>query len=413
MKVVNNKIDSKKPFVVLVHWTTFGPFHIARLNAACLELAEAGIKVVGMETTSQFEIYPWAKQIYTSSFERHVALPGQIFERAEPVAMWRGVNSVLNKVRPHAIFVNGYSYHDAWSALIWCKLHRSSAIIMSDSKRDDAPRIGWKEGIKRGIVRQFDSALCAGKRSKEYLEQLGMRSERIFEGFDAVDNDYFWRGAEQARKHPDLYRSFPGLDSFEPFFLASARFDRGKNLAGLIQAYKQYRLEVCDIGRSPWRLVILGDGVERSMLEDLVRAEGIQGVSFAGFRQIDDLPIYYGLASVFIHPAFQDTWALVVNEAMAAGLPVIVSNRAGCAIDLVEEGINGFTFPPDDLSRLSDLMLLMSSNRVDIKAMGRASRGRIMNWGLPRFTQGLFGALQAALQDRHKEYGDSRSLNLN
>ncbi len=399
---MKNKVEPLKPFVVLIHWTVFGPFHISRLNAASLELAPAGIKIVGMETTSRFDMYPWAKEFDTFCFERHVALPGQIFERAKPVAMWRGVTSVLNKVQPQAIFINGYSYYDAWSALIWCKLHRSMAIIMSDSKPDDPSRVGWKEGIKRGIVRRFDSALCAGKCSREYLEQLGMKSEKIFEGFDAVDNDYFWRGAEQARKNPDRYRTFPGLGSSETFFLASARFEKGKNLAGLIQAYKQYRRKVCEEGKIPWRLVILGDGVERSMLEDLVKAQGIPGVTFAGFHQIDDLPVYYGLASVFIHPAFQDTWALVVNEAMAAGLPVIVSNRAGCSVDLVEEGINGFTFPPDNLGRLSDLMVLMSSDQVDRKAMGQASCERIMNWGLSRFTQGLFGALQAALHDSRK-----------
>jgi len=269
---------------------------------------------------------------------------------------------------------------------------------MSDSTADDTPRIGWKEWLKRRLVAQYSAGLCAGRPQRRYLEQLGMESERIFEGIDVVDNDYFSRGAERARLHRSEYLGLPGLQSPEPFFLASARFLKDKNLDGLLRAYAQYRRRLVDPrdGHAPWRLVILGDGDERSVLERLVYAEGIEGVSFPGFRQVDELPIYYGRASVFIHPTRQETWGLVVNEAMAASLPVLVSNRCGCVPDLISEGVNGFTFPPDDTAMLTDLMLRTSSGTVDLHAMGVASHERIREWGPERFAQGLQGAVQAA-----------------
>ena len=79
-----------------------------------------------------------------------------------------------------------------------------------------------------------------------------------------------------------------------------------------------------------------------------------------GFKQYDELPIYYGLAGAFIHASTTEQWGLVVNEAMAAGLPVIVSERCGCAPDLVENGRNGFTFDPYDVDALTHLMLKMA-----------------------------------------------------
>ncbi len=273
---------------------------------------------------------------------------------------------------------------------------------MTDTKRDSSPRVGWKEAVKRRIVQQFDAALCGGIPHRSYLEELGMLPDRIFDGCDVVDNEYFEQGADKVRQAPDRYRPVVGLGSGQPFFLASARFIKRKNINGLLRAYASYRLGLKCRGEAehPWGLVILGGGAERDALESVVRSEGIQGVCFAGFRQIDQLPVYYGLAGAFIHPALQDEWGLVVNEAMAAGLPVIVSNRCGCAPDLVLENKNGFTFDPQDVGKLAHLMTLFSSGRVDARAMGVASREHIKGWGLERFVHGLWGSLQAALRSR-------------
>jgi glycosyltransferase involved in cell wall biosynthesis len=390
----------RPPIVLAVHFPRFGPYHLARINGAFEELKAVGVKIVGMETSSLDDTYAWQQEEGATAFERRVALPGSVYERSSRLEMWRGVRSVLESVNPDAMAIHGYSTADAWSALAWCNFHSRKAILLCDSKYDDMPRHFCKERLKQRLVRRFDAALCAGTASRTYLERLGMEPEQIFEGFDAVDNDFFWRGAEQARRDPALYRSMPGLDSPDPFFLVSGRFIREKNLDGLLRSYTHYRrvLAETDGGRVPWRLVILGDGPERKALEHLVWSEGIQGVSFPGFLQIDQLPIYYGLASCFVHPSRQDTWGLVVNEAMAAGLPVLVSKSSGCAQDLVCEGENGFTFVWDDATTLAGLMTKVSTGQLNLQAMGVSSLNRIKDWGLTRFAQGLYGALQAASQ---------------
>lgn len=383
-----------------IHWSSFGPFHLARLNATSCELESKGVKVIGLEMTSRKELFAWNPDNNSTLFERQVVLSGQTFERVAPLTMWRATMTALDQIVPDVVAINGYSYYDAWSALTWCKLHRRAVIITCDSRLEDAPRRAWKELPKRLIIGLCDAGLCGGKSSRAYLQHLGMKSDKIFEGLDVVDNDFFWQGAEKARRNPEAYRYLPGLESPEPFFLASNRFVNGKNLNGLLHAYAEYRSRISTSGNgcAPWRLVLLGDGVERPNLERLVQAENIRGVSFVGFRQIDDLPIYYGLSSAFIHPSFQDTWGLVVNEAMAAGTPVLVSSRTGCMPDLVAEGKNGFSFDPNDLEAMTSLMVRMSTGQVDLKAMRQASRDIISQWGPRRFAQGIYQALQVAIR---------------
>jgi glycosyltransferase involved in cell wall biosynthesis len=100
----------------------------------------------------------------------------------------------------------------------------------------------------------------------------------------------------------------------------------------------------------------------------------LQDVVFAGFHQMDTLSAYYGLASAFILPSLSEPWGLVVNEAMAAGLPVLVSHRCGCVPELVRSGLNGYVFDPYDIDGLARLMGVMSSETAMANKMGEASR---------------------------------------
>ncbi len=149
----------------------------------------------------------------------------------------------------------------------------------------------------------------------------------------------------------------------------------------------------------PWSLVLLGDGPLKSDLCHLISDLGLQdSVLLPGFKQYDELPAYYGLASAFIHASTTEQWGLVVNEAMAAGLPVLVSNRCGCAMDLVKEGVNGFTFDPFNVEQLADLMLKISELGDGRGKMGAASCEIIEAVDASAFGAGLAAAVVQALQ---------------
>ena len=115
-----------------------------------------------------------------------------------------------------------------------------------------------------------------------------------------------------------------------------------------------------------------------------------------GFKQYDELPAYYGCAAAFVHVSLTEPWGLVVNEAMASGLPVVVSRRCGCAADLVEEGKNGFVVDPMDSDGIARALVALSRPGCAFAAMGRASETIIARWGLDAFVTGMQNAVAAA-----------------
>ena len=222
------------------------------------------------------------------------------------------------------------------------------------------------ELIKRIVVSSFSAGLAGGQLQREYLVTLGLPRNRVFTGYDVVDNEYFRQKAEEVRSQASEVRMKYGLP--RKYFLASARFVPKKNLPMLIRAYVRYR-RLADSGEDgqrttdnrPWDLVLLGDGPLKADICRLISDFRLHGhVHLRGFIQYRELPAYYALADAFVHASTTEQWGLVVNEAMATGLPVIVSNRCGCVPDLVAEGKNGFTFNPESVEDLGKLMVDMS-----------------------------------------------------
>jgi glycosyltransferase involved in cell wall biosynthesis len=163
----------------------------------------------------------------------------------------------------------------------------------------------------------------------------------------------------------------------------------------LLQAYALYRERSPS---PPLSLLIIGEGELKEQLFALRDQLGLQDqVQFPGPKGYRELPIYYGLASAFVHASTTEQWGLVVNEAMAAGLPVLVSERCGCASDLVAHGINGLLFDPYDVDALAEAMIEVADRSADRRAMGRASREIVARWSPERFAESLGSAVEAAL----------------
>jgi len=143
---------------------------------------------------------------------------------------------------------------------------------------------------------------------------------------------------------------------------------------------------------------LLGDGPLKAELCRLIAELGLQqSILLPGFKQYDELPAFYALAKVFIHASTVEQWGLVVNEAMASGLPVLVSNRCGCARDLVQDGVNGFTFDPYEPSQMAEMMFRISDSGFPVSTFGSASSRIIAEWCPDRFASGLSDAVETAL----------------
>jgi 1,2-diacylglycerol 3-alpha-glucosyltransferase len=374
---------------IAVLFSNFGPYHLARLEATAKKGVELGYEVMGLEIAGSLQRYPWIAAGEAKK-RLHTVFPDSTLEEVAAADICRRTWQALSRVQPDVVAICGYSDPAMLTALAWAAVRRKKRIFMLESKANDQPRQAWKEMLKRRLVRRFDAALVGGTAAREYAIALGLPAERVFVGYDVVDNGHFALGAEAARQHEAALRRTLGLP--RPFFLNVSRFIAKKNLCRLVEAYRRYRQMV---GREPWDLVLCGSGPLEAKLK--AAAADLPGVHFPGFQQAEELPVYYGLAQVFIIPSSHyEQWGLVVNEAMASGLPVLVSKACGCAPDLVQEGVNGFTFDPYDVEGLARLMVKMSSGEVDLQAMGEASRKIIAHWTPEVFAANLFRAIEAA-----------------
>jgi glycosyltransferase involved in cell wall biosynthesis len=167
-------------------------------------------------------------------------------------------------------------------------------------------------------------------------------------------------------------------------------------LQALIQAYKIY---LDELGEQGFDLVLVGAGELDWQLRQDVASMGLtHRVHFPGFVQYGELPLYYGMAEALVHASSVEQWGLVVNEAMASGLPVIVSNRCGCAADLVQAGANGITFNPYDVNELAGCLVQMSGmSRSERDTMGARGREIIAAWSPARFGASLVAAAKKAV----------------
>jgi glycosyltransferase involved in cell wall biosynthesis len=165
----------------------------------------------------------------------------------------------------------------------------------------------------------------------------------------------------------------------------------------LVEAFSVYRQQVEE--NEAWDLVICGSGEEEEAIRSLILARGIEdSVHLPGFVSYQEVVDWYGLAGAFIHPALQEQWGLVVNEACAAGLPVLVSNRCGSFKDLVLEEKNGFGFDPQNIQQITELMIKLSSGEINLNDMSKASFEHIQIYSPKSFAQSLHQAVKSIIE---------------
>lgn len=372
---------------VVVQFPRLGPYHAARLAAA----ARRG-SVLALESSVGEDEYAWATAGDDASFSRYPLRAGS---RGKPAR----VEETLAQIQPDVVALCGWSDPAAMAGLRWCLRSRVPAVLMSDSLRPTRPS-WWTQPLKRRLVRLFGAGLVGGAAQARYLTELGMPRERIFTGYDVVDNDHFARGADAVRQCAGPARGARALPS--RYFLACQRLIPEKNPLGLLAGFARYRAQA---GDAAWDLVVVGDGPLRANVERRAVEPPLAGhVRLLGRVSYGELPAIYGLAGAFVLASVSDTWGLVVNEAMAAALPVVVSRACGCFGELIRDGENGFGFDPGDDAELARLLLGLTSQSDDaLRRLGHAGRETIARWSPETFADALWAAAAAANGGGHAD----------
>ena len=302
-----------------------------------------------------------------------------------------GLSAPLKKFSPEAIICGGYNYIASWQALMWARRRGVRFILWSESNAQDAR--GHRkpvEFLKAYFRKRCDGSVVPGKSAFEYLRLLGCPAGRIFTAPNAVDNDFFATRAEIARCHPAAFREKFGLP--RRFILFVGRLIPEKGVFDLLDAYAKLESGL----RSEVGLVFAGDGVSREELAQQAKRISPGTVCFPGFAQREDLAGLYALAETLVLPTHSDPWGLVVNEAMACGLPIIVSSVAGCSADLVEEGWNGYVVPPRASEKLSMAIDSLVRQPELKRQMSARSLERIRNYSPEACADGLAAAAISA-----------------
>jgi 1,2-diacylglycerol 3-alpha-glucosyltransferase len=349
---------------------SYGPYHLARAKA----LTEAlGIRPSFIELAPSIGTHPWGRSEVTLPFDMHT-LAQAPYESCSYPSLARSLRDALDRIDPAVVVTASFRPFIMLSGARWARARRKHTVLFYETTRWDRHRSWFVETLKRWTIRRYyDAAFVGGEAHRNYLVQLGMPEGRIWEPYDVVDNDYFAKATSSARAHLEFWRARLRLP--ERYFLYVGRYAPETNLVRLLEAYRRYRASHLQ----GWSLVLVGDGPERQRLEHFITNNRLEEVLLKPFAQLQELPAYYALAGCFVLPSTVDPWGLVVNEAMACGLPVMVSRLCGCGFDLVKEARNGFLFDPYDIDALAGLLGRMSSLDEDAWREMAAQSRRIIS----------------------------------
>jgi len=304
-----------------------------------------------------------------------------------------GLYERLQKSNFDAVLVQGWQHYGMLKAAWLAKRAGLKVLMRCEATDHVASSKGLKGKVREAVVSfllsNVDKCLAIGTRNRDFYLRRGFKAENIGSMPYCVDNDHFRQKAEAT--DVSALRAELGMDADRPVILYASKLMRRKFPDQLLQAYAQ-------LPEPRPYLLYVGDGELRPALEAEVRKQKLHDVRLLGFRNQSELPAFYALADIFVLPSINETWGLVINEAMNAGCAIISTEQVGSAVDLVEHGKNGYVLKAGDMPALTDA-LNSCLDQERLSAMQAESLRRIEHWGIRENVQGLRAALDLPEQE--------------
>lgn len=276
------------------------------------------------------------------------------------------------------IAVGGYYHITMLFAILWALIHSVPYTIISESHLLN-PRSKFKSLLKKlllpFIIKHANFLLPLGKFQAEYLIHYGAKVKDIYCFPNTSDVDFFTAESSKYRRKKNEIKKQLGIKS-KYIVLYVGRLTQEKGLFTLLKAFKEIKNSYDDV-----TLLIIGEGKLRDNLEGFISKKKTGNVRFEGFIENRNLPLYYAIADIFVLPSLDEPWGVVVTEAMACALSLILSDKVGCRGDILREGKNGFCFKNDDSGQLASYIERFLKNPASIEEMGNNSRNIIKKFG--------------------------------
>jgi len=354
-------------------WESLGPSHIDRIEAA----VAAGYGVTAIEFAPVSRDYRWESGEPLGA--KRITLTDKA-ERIGPLLLaWRLFRAV-RRDKCEAAFLCHYPEPGVFLAALLLRLSGCRVFAMIDSKFDDYPRFLSREVGKALLLAPYNGVLVGSRRTADYMHFLGFRRRTVAQGFDMLDLSRIRR----------LGGSGLGPDHAERDFLIVARLVEKKNLPFALRAYASWSA----MAAHPRQLRIIGYGAMEAELRALAAQLGIEHrVLFMGAMDSAEVCRAMRESLCLILPSIEEQFGLVVIEALALGLPVLVSANAGAVDDLIDNGVNGWIVDPYRPEALVSAMALLDREEAVWRRASEAAAASAERGDTRHFVAGLAALL--------------------
>jgi len=302
------------------------------------------------------------------------------------------ISEIIAQKHFDAFLVSGWHAKSYWQAIRACWKTGTPVLVRGDSQLA-TNRSVIKQALKAPLYRWFiprlDGYLIVGKRAKDYLIHYGAAEKKMFSVPHAVDNQFFKASAVEYRRDKSAWRRQWGLPAEGIVFLFVGKLLARKRPMDFLRALCQ------SAAGSPGIYgLVVGDGPLRSEMESYAKSYHVP-VQFTGFLNQSAIPKAYAAADALVLPSDgSETWGLVVNEAMASGLPAFVSDEVGCGPDLILPGRTGEIFRCGNVEHLSTILSYARDNPESLRTKGEVARHHVESYSVEKGVQGMIEALK-------------------
>jgi glycosyltransferase involved in cell wall biosynthesis len=322
---------------------------------------------------------------------RGVTVPGarRVLRHAYPVSP--GILGALRRARPDVAVVSGWSTFAAQAAIAWCRARRVPYVLLVES-HDHDPRSGWRRAVKGlvvpRVVRGAASVLVTGTLARDSMIHRGAQPDAIRVFANTIDVHAFGARADRLGSRRDELRRILGLAPDDVAVLCVARLGPEKGLDTLLRAASEAAAEIVP--------VLVGDGPELDRLRSLARELELRA-AFPGALSWERIAEAYVACDIFALLSRSETWGVVVNEAAACGLPLVLSDHVGAAHDLLVDGENGFRVPVDDVPAAAAALRQLAEDPARRARFGARSREIAAGWGYEPSVEAFVAAVRDAV----------------
>ncbi len=283
-----------------------------------------------------------------------------------------------------AVLIYGWNYKAHYAAMKYFK-GKIPVYFRGDSTLVDE-NSGLKQMLRRLVLRHVykhcDGAFYVGQNNKEYFLKHGFDEKNLFFAPHAIDNERFSSNVIEFKKQAAEWRDKLGIADEDSVVLFVGKFESKKDPLLLLEAFRH-------LNQAGSHLIFVGNGFYEDEMKKAT--EGQINIHFLPFQNQQKMPVVYHLADVLALPSQGpgETWGLVVNEAMACGKAILLSDKAGCAPDLVSNNLNGIVFPSGNMEACTEALNILLKSKEKLKEMGRESFKLIQDWSFVNIVKSL------------------------